>query len=221
MAGFDALAHRGEDLQRAGQVNEVVQLPEGAQVPDTTPERLALTNRINRLQFAEYKAVGWFKAVTLGELRRYINHAEADVVDRYLQAPEDPALDRDMIRLFLGEWLLCHQPESIGACGLKPSEFRPIGRAEALAVVDRIVAASLEAPGARIGGCLDWLKPANPEEAADVPYPQLRVWFVELFGEHSRFYLHDTEGGPTVRFNLANPRVIGLGPDIVGMLWLE
>src|SRR5262249_54546390 len=30
-----------------------------AQVTDTSPERLAHTNRINRLQFAEYKAVGW------------------------------------------------------------------------------------------------------------------------------------------------------------------
>jgi len=190
-------------------------------VTGISPERLALTNRINRLQFAEYKPVGWFKAVTLRELRQYIDSAAVEAVERYAQAPDDPALDRDIIRLFLGEWLLCHHPENIGAYGLEPNEFRPIRRNEALALADRIVAASLEVPGARIGGCLEWLKPTSPEEEADVPYTRLRAWFAELFGEGCRFYLHDSKGGPTVRFNLANPRVIGLAPDIVGMLWLE
>jgi hypothetical protein len=194
----------------------------GGSMADTTPERLALTNRINRLCFAEYCPVGWFKAVTLGELRRYVQAADMGLVDRYSNAASDPALDRELIRLFLQEWLVCHHPESIGAFGLEVSEFRLITRGEAFATVDRIIAASLEYPEAIIGGCLDWLEPSSPEEAADVPYPQLGVWFAELFGGNGcRFYLHDSAGGPTVRFNLANLPVIGLAPDLVGMLWLE
>jgi hypothetical protein len=56
-----------------------------------------------------------------------------------------------------------------------------------------------------------------------VPPAQLRVWFGEVLFSHPgcSFFLHDSSGGPTVRFNLANPRVIGLSPDLVGMLWLE
>lgn len=182
----------------------------------------ALTRRINRLSFVEYRAVGWFKAVTLGELRRYVSAAEAAVVDRYANTASEPALDRELIRLFLSDWLVCHLPESLGAFGLEVSEFRPIDRNDAVAAVDRIVATSLENPEATIGGCLDWLQPGSPEEKADVPYPQLRAWFAELFAdERCRFYLHDSAGGPTVRFNLAKPRVIGLASDLVGMLWLE
>jgi hypothetical protein len=123
--------------------------------------------------------------------------------------------------VFLRNWLCGRHPESIGAFGLAVEEFRSIDRAEALATADRIVAASLEDPDARIGGCLEWEQPANPEEETDVPYPQLRVWFDVLFGGDCRFYLHDSAGGPTVRFDLANPRVIGLAPDLIGMLWLE
>jgi hypothetical protein len=188
---------------------------------DVLHERVALAGRINRLMFAEYRAVGWFKVAPLDELRQYAGREDAEVVDRYAVAPNDPAADREVMRVFLRDWLCCHHPESIGAWGLEVAEFGPVGRTEALAVADRIVAASLEDPKARIRGCLEWLQPASPDEAADVPYPQLRVWFDELFGEGCRFYLHDSAGGPTVRFDLANPRIIGLAPDLVGMLWLE
>jgi hypothetical protein len=188
---------------------------------DVSNARIALASRINRLEFAEYSAVGWLKVAPLDELLRYAVGADKEVVNRYSAAPHDPGGDREVIRAFLRDWLCCHHPESIGAWGLEVEEFRPISRADALALADRIVAASLEDPDARIGGCLEWLEPASPEEAADVPYPQLRVWFAELFGEGCRFYLHDSAGGPTVRFNLANPRVIGLAPDVVAMVWLE
>jgi hypothetical protein len=188
---------------------------------EKSQDRVGLAGRINRLEFAEYKAAGWFKVAPVDELRQYCGREDAEAVARYARAPNDPASDREVIRVFLQDWLGCHHPESIGAYGLEVSEFRPVGRAEALAFVDRIVAASLEVPDARIGGCLNWLKPASPDEAADVPYPRLRVWFGELFGEGCRFYLHDSKGGPTVRFDLANPRVIGLAPDLVGLLWLE
>src|SRR5262249_51984294 len=110
---------------------------------------------------------------------------------------------------------------SMGAWGLDVEAFRRIERSEALALVDRIVARSLEDPDARIGGCLEWMQAGSPEEADDVPYPQLPVWFAELFGEGCRFYLHDLAGGRAVRFKLANSRVIGLAPDVVGMFWLE
>src|SRR5262249_45165494 len=146
---------------------------------------------------------------------------DKEVVSRYSAAPHDSGGDREVIRVFLQDWLCCHHPESIGAYGLEVGEFRPISRAEALVVADRIVAASLEDPKARIGGCVEWLGPAGPAEAADVPSPQLRAWFAEFFGDGCRFYLHDSAGGPTVRFNLVNPRVIGLASDVVGMLWLE
>lgn len=188
---------------------------------EASPERVALTDRINRLEFAEYRRAGWFKAVTLCELRGSIDPGEAEALDRYAEAPADPSRDRDLIRLFLGEWLVCHHPESLSAFALDPAAFRPILRAEALAAADRIVADSLEEPRARIGGCLRWLRPASPEEAADVPYPQLRTWFAELFGDDCRFYLNDSAGGPPEWFGPANPRVMGLAPDVVGMLWLE
>ncbi len=187
---------------------------------DVSQERVALAARINRLVFAEYSAVGWFKVASLDELRRYAVR-DAEIITGYALAPSDPVADREVIRVFLRDWLCCHHPESIGAYGLEVAEFRPISRADALAVADRIVAASLEDPEASIGGCLEWEEPATLEEAAHVPYPQIRAWFAELFGEGCRFYLHDSAGGPTVRFDLANPRVIGLAPDLVGMLWLE
>jgi hypothetical protein len=190
-------------------------------VADVSQERVALANRINRLVFAEYSAVGWFKVAPLDALRRYAGGEDAEIVAGYARAPNDPTSDREVIRVFLRDWLCCHHPESMGAYGLAVAEFRPISRDEALAVADRIIAASLEDPEASIGGCLEWEEPATPDESADVPYPQLRAWFGELFGEGCRFYLHDSAGGPTVRFDLANPRVIGLAPDLAGMLWLE
>jgi hypothetical protein len=194
---------------------------EGLRVADVSQERAARAHRINRLVFAEYSAVGWFKVAPLDELRRYAGRDDGAVVAGYALAPDDPAADREVIRVFLRDWLCCHHPESIGAWGLEVAAFRPVSRPEALAVADRIVAGSLEDPEATIGGCLEWEEPATPEEAADVPYPQLRAWFAELFGEGCRFSLHHAAGGPTVRFDRANPRVIGLAPDLVGMLWLE
>ena len=178
-------------------------------------ERVALAGRINRLVFAEYSAVGWFKVAPLDELRRYAGRDAAEVVTGDALASGDPEADREVIRVFLRDWLCCHHPESIGAYGLEAAEFRPIGRPEALDVADRIIAASLEDPEASIGGCLEREQPASPEETADVPYPQLRAWFGELFGKGCRFYLHDSAGGPTVRFDLANPRVVGLVQDQV------
>jgi hypothetical protein len=143
-------------------------------VVDVWQERRALAGRINRLEFAEYRAVGWLKVAPLDEIRRSAAREDVEVVTRYGLAPNNSELDREVIRLFLGDWLCCHHPESIGAYGLEPDKFRPIGRKEALD-----------------------------------------------FGEGCRFYLHDSAGGPTVRFDLTNPRVIGLAPDLIGMLWLE
>lgn len=189
----------------------------------TAEERLALTRRINRLMFAEYSAVGWLKAVTLPELRQSYLTDEADraLIGRYAHAADDPALDHDLIRLFLREWLVSHIPESVGAWGLDPDGFRRVTRSAAVAVVEQIIATSLERTDAVIGGCLDWLRPDSPGEAAGVPYTQLRVWFAELFEDPAtRFYLHPG-GGPTVRFDLANPHLAGLAPDLVGMIWIE
>jgi hypothetical protein len=188
---------------------------------DASQDRVALAGRINRLEFAEYRAVGWFKVAPLDDLRRYAVGADREVVSRYSIAPHDAGADPELIRVFLRDWLCCRHPESIGAWGLEVAAFRPIARGEALRVADRIVATSLEDPAARIGGCLEWEQPASPEEAADVPYAQLRAWFDELFGEGCRFYLHDAAGGPTVRCHPAKPRVIGVAPDLVGVLWLE
>jgi hypothetical protein len=175
-----------------------------------TQERLALTRRINRLVFAEYASVGWFKATTLGDLLVYAAGPDEEVVRAYDRDPHDPARDRDVIRVFLGEWLGCHHPESMGTYALEAEPFRLIDRTEALAAVQGIAAASIEAEG-EIGGCLDWLTPVSDAEAADVPYSQLPRWFAALFGEDSRFYLRD-DGGPWV---------VGLAPDAVGMLWME
>jgi hypothetical protein len=187
---------------------------------DVSQERRALAGRINRLEFAEYRSVGWLKVAPLDEIRRYAVREDAEVVARFTLTPNDSEADRKVIRVFLRDWL-CRHPESIGAYGLEVDGFRPIGRKEALDVADRIVVASLEDPDARIGGCLGWMQPATPQETEDVSYHQLRVWFADLFGEGCRFYLHDSVGGPTVPFDLANPRVIGLAYDLIGMLWLE
>jgi hypothetical protein len=185
-------------------------------VADAIQQRRALADRVNRLWFAEYRRVGWFKAATLPELRDALDDGEAEAVDRYTRDPDDPSHDRELIRLFLGEWLADQHPESVGAFGLDPARFRPIGRGEALAAADRVVSASRDEPAA---GIKEWS--GSPAQPAEVPYPQLRAWFAELFGDGCRFYLHDSGGGPTVRFDSATPRVIGLAPDLVGMLWLE
>jgi hypothetical protein len=189
----------------------------------TAEERQALTERINRLAFCEYKPVGWFKVVALPRLRKCL-HSPADLewIDRYLVGTSTDAVQRAVVRLFLGEWLVGEVPESIGAWGLDPDEFRAIDRPVALAAINAIVEASMSVPGATIGGCVDWLKPASPDEAHDVPYAQLRSWFVELFAApQTTFFLHDAPGGPTLRFNVARPRIIGLAPDVVGMFWQE
>lgn len=177
---------------------------------DATQERLALTRRINRLVFAEYSSVGWFKATTLGDLLVYADGPDEEVVRAYDRDPLDPVRDRDVIRVFLGEWLGCHHPESMGTYALDVEPFHPIDRPAALAAVQGIVAASVDA-GGEIGGCLDWLTPVSEVEAADVPYSQLAEWFAALFGTDSRFYLR-ADGGPYV---------VGLAPDVVGMLWME
>lgn len=212
---------RNCDVMGAGLLDLGCNVQEGVRMADMSQDRVGLAGRINRLEFQEYMAVGWFRVAPLEEVGGYACLEDAEVVARYARTPNDAATDRELIQLFLRNWLCCHHPESMGAYGLEVSKFRSIGRAEALAVVDQIIAASLEDPEARIGGCLDWQKPATPEETADVPYPQLREWFSELFGDECRFYLHDSAGGPTVRFNLSVSAVIGLAPDLVGMLWIE
>jgi hypothetical protein len=174
--------------------------------------------RINRLWFTEYRQAGWFKVVTLRELHSSIDESEAGGLDQYGRVPDDPSLDCEVIRLFLSEWLMCQLPESVGVFGLDPAEFRPVGRAEALTVASQIVAASLDDSRARVR---ERVGSAVGAESADVPYSQLQAWFTELFAEGCRFYLHDSTGGPTVRFDMANPRVIGLAPDLIGLLWME
>lgn len=187
---------------------------------DSMASRIALAHRINRLEFDEYRPCGWFKVAPLAELRSDYDPLERAIVERYATAPSEPWLDHAMVHCFLSRWLVARHPENLGAFGLPAEEFRAARRDEALASVDEVIAATLMDPDARIQGCLSWLSPAAPGEAEDVPYPQLRIWFAELFGHESRFYLHDT-GHQGARLDPREPRVVGMAADLVGMLWLE
>jgi hypothetical protein len=209
---------------------------EGGRVLDTSPEeRLALARQINGIEFEEYPVVAaaWLKAAGLEELRGCIrDDADKVLLDHYARGEAwDVESQRAMIRLFLREWLVCNVPENIGAWGLEVSEFRPISRDEALRAVDGIVAAcqpdaepDMSSPHTEARAYLAAIRGRGRDgAAADPPPAVLREWFVEvLFAQPgSAFFLHDSPGGETVRFNLANPRVIGLAPDLIGMLWQE
>jgi len=201
----------------------------------TLNERLALAGQINRIEFEEYPAVAaaWMKAVGLQELRGCAREdGDQALIDRYERGEAgDVESQRAMIRLFLREWLSCNVPENIGVWGLEVSEFRPINPDEALRAADRIVAgcqggaeAGAQSPHAPVRAYLARLRGRGRHgPAVDPPPTRLRAWFGDvLFApQGSAFFLHDSPGGATVRFNLANPRVIGLAPDLIGMLWLE
>ncbi len=109
----------------------------------------------------------------------------------------------------------------MSAYALAVSKFRPVDRAGALTAVDAVIAVSLQDPRARIQGGLDGPELGYPKEAGDIHYTQLRSLFAELFGEVSRFYLHDAPAWPTQPAESVRPRVIGLNAAVMGMLWLE
>jgi hypothetical protein len=196
---------------------------------------LALTGQINRIEFEEYPAVAaaWMKAVGLQELRKCVSEdADRGLIDRYeLWEARDVESRRALIQLFLREWLSYNLPENIGVWGLEVDQFRPISRDEALRAADRIVAACQggaeageQTPHAAARAYLARLRGRGRDgPAADPPPAQLRAWFGDVLfaSPDSAFFLHDSPGGATVRFNLANPRVIGLAPNLIGMLWLE
>ncbi len=60
---------------------------------DVSNARIALVSRINRLEFAEYSAVGWLKVAPLDELLRYAVSADKEVVNRYSADPHNPGGD--------------------------------------------------------------------------------------------------------------------------------
>jgi hypothetical protein len=98
-------------------------------------QRAALAARINRLVFAEYSRAAWFKVAPIDELRQESAVEEAEIVAD-APAPNAAVVDREIMQVFLEDWLCWHVPESIGAWGLAVSEFRPIDRPEALSLVD-------------------------------------------------------------------------------------
>jgi hypothetical protein len=198
-------------------------------------DRRELTRWLGRLWFAEYHTVGWLKATTFRALSESVDKPrDRRLLDRYLRGEDvDDDLRREMIRLFLDEWVMCNVPESISPWGGKAAAvFRPAGRDEALTLVDGIIAVSLEDDGAKFRGRMPRYVPADApaapvegpdEELEPIPYAQLWTWFAdELFDRGAAaFYVHTSPGGPTVRFDHTQPRVLGMDRDVIALLWLE
>jgi len=49
-------------------------------VVDVSRERRALAGRINRLELVEYRAVGWFKAAPLDEIRQSAAREDVEIL---------------------------------------------------------------------------------------------------------------------------------------------
>jgi uncharacterized protein (TIGR02996 family) len=199
-------------------------------------ERALLARWINHLKYREYHTVGWLKATSFQRLRECVKKPrDLRSLERYIRGENvDDTLRRAMIGLFLREWMISQVPESVGAFGLDPEEFRPVTREEALALVDSIIATSLEDERGGIHGLMpryvtgedapaETFVVTGDEVEDDIPYPLLKTWFAEeLFDPAPAvFFVHTSPGGPTVCFNVAQPRVIGMDRDLIGMLWLE
>jgi uncharacterized protein (TIGR02996 family) len=199
-------------------------------------DRIELTRWLGSLWFAEYHTVGWLKAVAVQTMRKHVEKpCDLRLLDRYLRNEDvDDDLRREVIRLFLREWVMYCVPESVGVWGLEVAEFRPAGRDEALALVEGIIATSLEDDDAVILGRLPpYVVASEPaiavkdaeegEVQEEIPYAQLQIWFGdELFDRDTAvYYVHTSAGGPTVRFNLAEPRVLGMDRDVIALVWLE
>jgi uncharacterized protein (TIGR02996 family) len=199
-------------------------------------ERAMLARWIDGLMYAEYHTVAWLKATSFSRLRECVDRPrDMRSLEQYLRGENvDDTLRRAMIGLFLREWMISQVPESVGAFGLDPEEFQVGTREEALALVDEIIATSLADERGGIHGVppryvigedapAETFVVTGDEEEEDIPYPRLRTWFAEeLFdADQAVFFVHSAPGGPTVRFNVAHPRVIGMDREIIGMLWLE
>jgi uncharacterized protein (TIGR02996 family) len=232
----DAALARGCDVDRRSQkpppLCALRRGPAGGLLsPD---DRRELTRWLGRLRFAEYHTVGWLKATTFRALSELIDTPrDRRLLDRYLRGEDvDDGLRREMIRLFVDESVMGSVPESVSAWEVRAATaFRPAGRDEALALVDDIIAASLEDGSALLGRMPRYVAadaPAAPVEEPDaepepIPYAQLRTWFAdELFDrDAAAFYVHTVPGGPTVPFTHTRPRVLGMDRDVIALLWLE
>ena len=180
----------------------------------TPQERISLACRINNLRFAEYHGVGWLKATSFWDPRRYVHGSEdRQLLDDYLANPRaDAELQLRLIRPFLNEWVASHVPESSGAWG--EGDFQPAGRAEALALADQIIEVSLDDPDGDIRRTPPWWDDPTPEDEAAIPYSQLRSWFADdLFDLSALAYFIDNHPN--------YPGIIAMDRDIIGMLWLE
>lgn len=175
--------------------------------------RLALARRINRLEFREGADAGWFKVAPVAELTDEVTGRHAEALRHYGSEPNRAAWDLQVLEGLIRDWLCFHLPESVFS--MHPDAPRLVDRDIALASVDQIIAASLAEPKPTIGGCIEWMEPATPDERQDVPYPQLRVWFGALFRDHCRFYVDgDPDRHPT-------PKVYAFAPDMIGLMWFE
>ncbi|MBI5512449.1 MAG: TIGR02996 domain-containing protein [Deltaproteobacteria bacterium] len=199
-------------------------------------ERVALTRWVNLFTYAEYRRVAWLKAAALEELRdRLQTPRDARALDGYLSsdAPDD-ALCRAALALFLQHWMVSNIPESVGVWGLAVDDFHAVDRAEALATMDAIVKASEADPDGYLTGrppryVTDPNAPAEPRPlsawgtAQRLPSSTLRALFARelLDPSEARYFVHTAPGGPTVRFNHARPRVVGMDRTVVALLWLE
>jgi hypothetical protein len=174
----------------------------------TWEQRIALTRRINALWYAEHRGVGWLKAVDFDSLEAAVAHpAERGRITQHRRGQSDVLLRRDMIRLFLNEWLMWNVPESVEAWGRDPAGFHEIKPKEALDVIAEILRISEEDPGS---------EPAEDAEdyGGGLGYADLRVWFPgALFdAPATAFLLGPSPGRQTV---------VAMDRDIIGMLWLE
>ncbi len=166
----------------------------------TLQERLAVAERINAVQYAEYASVGWVKAVGFAEVVRYdateqaiIHHWHVDRDDRVCLQALDVILESEMT------W---STPESIGTPSFDWMKWEPATEPHARRIVDAV-----------LGG-------SDPESLPSVPYEQLREWFFDsLFDPDTVHFLAPANGPPYDRYH--RPIVVGIDHGVVAMFWLE
>jgi hypothetical protein len=187
-------------------------------VSATPDERNSLTRRIDRLYFREYARVGWLKAVTFTDLALVAESEDWRAIGRYLREDPSDALRREMIRVFLSEWLPNRTPESMGGWGAA-EDFGRCERSEALRQIDRIIEATLEAPEAVVGRRLPWLEPDDADDDGVTSYAQLRSWFAnDLFDPSAAYFVFAPLRPPGSH---SEPCVIGMDRRVIAMFWLE
>jgi hypothetical protein len=182
-------------------------------------ERNDLTQRINRLHYTGERSV-WMKAAKLSALRRIwtADDSAEEIVDRYTAAVNPtPELCREVLRVFLEEWVDLHMPEDgSGANPEDVDDFRQTNQSEAASVVDTLALVAEMREG-NVSARHPWEPSDGPEDEQPISYPQLRKWFLEdLFDQSDVKYFVIYPG----KGELPRPAVIGMDRRTIALLWL-